>query len=179
MRVEEERPTRADPSPPDPFLGQVLGGCRIDEVIGRGGMGVVYRATQLSLNRPVAIKVLPQEVCAEPQFVERFPHWTAGKVPGFVDKLSSDPAVVRWVAEELGVDPAVARQYRLVSWRDQIILLVPATGDPLNPSAEAAFRWLVLNAVGEVGGTVTVTKPVSGTEFRTSPPKGLATGGAD
>jgi hypothetical protein len=96
-----------------------------------------------------------------------------------VDKLSSDPAVVRWVAEELGVDPAVARQYRLVSWRDQIILLVPATGDPLNPSAEAAFRWLVLNAVGEVGGTVTVTKPVSGTEFRTSPPKGLATGGAD
>jgi len=72
MRVEEERPTRADPSPPDPFLGQIVGGCRIDEVIGRGGMGVVYKATQLSLNRPVAIKVLPEEVCGQPQFVERF-----------------------------------------------------------------------------------------------------------
>jgi predicted Ser/Thr protein kinase len=72
MRVDEKRPTQADPSPPDPFLGQVLGGCRIDEVIGRGGMGVVYKATQLSLCRPVAIKVLPEEVCGQPQFVERF-----------------------------------------------------------------------------------------------------------
>jgi predicted Ser/Thr protein kinase len=105
--------------------------------------------------------------------------WSSGKVPGFVDKLSADPAAVAWVAGELGVDPAVARQYRLVSWRDQIILLVPKRDDPLNPRAEAAFRWLLLNSVASVGGDVSVTRPVSGTEFKTSPPKGLASGGSD
>ncbi len=104
-------------------------------------------------------------------------HWTAGKVPGFVDKLSADPAAIQWVAGELGVDPAVARQYRLVSWRDQIILLVPKRDDPLNPRAEAAFRWLLLSSVGEVGGAISVTKPVSASDFKTSPPKGLPVAG--
>ncbi|MCK6460992.1 MAG: hypothetical protein L6Q95_14000, partial [Planctomycetes bacterium] len=103
--------------------------------------------------------------------------WTSGKVPGFVDKLSADPAAIQWVAGELGVDLAVAQQYRLVSWRDQIILLVPARDDPLNPRAEAAFRWLLLGAVGEVGGAISVTQPVSASDFKTSPPKGLPAGG--
>ena len=36
--------------------GTILGGYRIDAVAGQGGMGVVYRATQLGLDRPVALK---------------------------------------------------------------------------------------------------------------------------
>jgi predicted ATPase len=52
--------------------GFVLGGFRIDSSIGRGGMGVVYRATQLSLERPVALKLISPELASEERFRERF-----------------------------------------------------------------------------------------------------------
>jgi serine/threonine protein kinase len=42
----------------DPLLNTVIAGCRIEEEIGRGGMGVVYRGRHLGLEIPVAIKIL-------------------------------------------------------------------------------------------------------------------------
>ncbi|NQT87946.1 protein kinase, partial [bacterium] len=52
--------------------GTVLDDFRVDALLARGGMATVYRGTQISLNRPVAIKVLAQELTERPQFVERF-----------------------------------------------------------------------------------------------------------
>ncbi len=52
--------------------GDILGGFRVDEMLGAGAMAVVYKATQLSLDRPVALKVLPTEYARKEIFVRQF-----------------------------------------------------------------------------------------------------------
>jgi streptogramin lyase len=47
-------------------------GYRVEAVAGRGGMGVVYRATQLGLDRPVALKVIASGLLGDPRIRERF-----------------------------------------------------------------------------------------------------------
>ena len=55
------------------LLGQVLDGrYKIESVLGQGGMGMVFRATQTSVQRPVAVKTLNPSLAAAPQFFERF-----------------------------------------------------------------------------------------------------------
>jgi predicted Ser/Thr protein kinase len=70
---------------PSPFLGapawepptveevaRLLPQYRIEKLIGHGGMGAVYKGTQLNLDRPVAIKLLPGEIAMDQDFVTRF-----------------------------------------------------------------------------------------------------------
>ncbi len=52
--------------------GTRFGRYRIDAPIGRGGMGVVYRASDLSLKRPVALKLIAPELAQDPRFRRRF-----------------------------------------------------------------------------------------------------------
>src|SRR6185295_10683913 len=52
--------------------GTQLGPYRIDAVAGAGGMGQVYRATDIRLNRTVAIKVLPHALARDPELRARF-----------------------------------------------------------------------------------------------------------
>jgi serine/threonine protein kinase len=54
------------------LLGTVIGGYRLEAVIGRGGMGVVYLAEQQHLRRKAAVKLLPPELANDPAFRERF-----------------------------------------------------------------------------------------------------------
>ena len=52
--------------------GEVFAGHRIEGVAGRGGMGVVYRATDLRLKRTVALKVIAPEFAEDAAFRQRF-----------------------------------------------------------------------------------------------------------
>ena len=54
------------------LVGKTLGQYRIVGELGRGGMAIVYEAYQPSLNRAVAIKVLPQQFTFDKTFVQRF-----------------------------------------------------------------------------------------------------------
>jgi DNA-binding beta-propeller fold protein YncE len=57
---------------PPNVAGSVVAGYRIEDVAGRGSMGVVYRATQLALQRPVALKLIATESAHDASFRERF-----------------------------------------------------------------------------------------------------------
>lgn len=57
---------------PDPLIGARIAGFAIDEPLGRGRYGAVYRGTQIALRRPVAIKVLGAEYASDPERVQSF-----------------------------------------------------------------------------------------------------------
>nr|MBA3718468.1 serine/threonine protein kinase [Actinomycetota bacterium] len=63
--------------------GVLVEGYRIDRLIGEGGMGVVYEATQLSLERKVALKLLTAELSSDAGFRERFRH--EARIQGAMD----------------------------------------------------------------------------------------------
>ena len=59
-------------SPVRDLTGTTLGDFEVKRLLGRGGMGQVYLATQISLNRPVALKVLHPHYLSNPTYLSRF-----------------------------------------------------------------------------------------------------------
>jgi hypothetical protein len=64
-------------------IGSVIAGHRIERVVGRGGMGVVYAAVDVALDRPVALKLIAPELAADPAFRRRF--MTESRIAAAID----------------------------------------------------------------------------------------------
>ena len=66
--------TRRAPAAPvgELAIGSTFAGHRVEGIAGRGGMGVVYRATDLTLDRRVALKLIAPSLAADPTFRARF-----------------------------------------------------------------------------------------------------------
>jgi eukaryotic-like serine/threonine-protein kinase len=95
-------------NPPQARLNEVIGNYRVVEELGRGGMGVVYKAEDTRLHRFVALKFLPQQVGEDPEALARFQrearllaslnHPHIGAIYGFED-AGNVPALVLELVE--------------------------------------------------------------------------------
>src|SRR6187551_391126 len=79
--------------------GEILAGHRIDAVAGSGGMGVVYRATQLALDRTVALKVIAAGLLEDQTVRARFVR--ESKIAASIDHPNVIP--IYYAGEEDGI----------------------------------------------------------------------------
>ena len=106
--------------------GVIVAGYRIDGVLGAGGMGVVYEATQRSLDRTVALKVISAELGFDPVFRERFRQ--EGRIQAALDHPHIVTVYEAGEAGEGGHDLFIAM--RLIPGRNLKQLIVAGELDP-------------------------------------------------
>jgi serine/threonine protein kinase len=124
-------------------VGDRLGDFEIVEVAGAGGMGVVYKARQQSLERDVALKVIRDEIASEPEYRERF--LREARLAASVDH--PNVVTVYDVRDEDG------RLYLVMQWIDGIDLrqLLDGSGR-LTPKRATAIGQQLAGALDAVHG---------------------------
>jgi Protein kinase domain len=119
-------------------IGSDFLGYRIEELVGRGGMGVVYRAYDLRLKRTVALKLVTPELAIDERFTERFARETE------LTMALEHPNVVP-IHDAGDADGRLYLAMRLVEGTDLRALL--ATEGALEPARALAICGQVANAL--------------------------------
>ena len=123
---------------PDPLIGSLVAGHRIERLVGRGGMGVVYAAVDVTLDRTVALKLIAPELAAEHGFRSRF--IAESRIAASIDHPNVVP--IHRAGEEDGV---LFLAMRLVDGAD-LRTIVERDG-PLAPERAAAILAQVAAAL--------------------------------
>ena len=124
----------------DPMIGQVLDGkYRLEQIRGRGGMGIVYRATHLGTGRVSAVKVMAPAIAGRIEFIERFKR--EAKAIGMLNH----PNIVD--VTDFGLTFALGQQVEL---RDAVLEQLPIALDDL---VVAPPLRALLGEVDETGHT--------------------------
>jgi CHASE2 domain-containing sensor protein len=129
--LQEPRPRLVGPT-------SIIAGYRIDHAIASGGMGIVYEANQLALERPVAVKLISAEHAQDPEFRGRFK--TESKIAASIEHPNVIPVY------EAGEDDGLLFiSMRLVDGVDleQVLL----TGGPLEPKRAARLTLQIAAAL--------------------------------
>ncbi len=129
---------------PDPRVGTELGPYRIEAVIGRGGMGVVYLATHSGLDRKVALKLLTPEYADDEGFRARF--LRESKLAAAIDHPNIIP-----IYEAGQIDGTFFLAMRYVEGIDLQRRLVSGPLDPRNATAIVAQVASALDAAHSAG----------------------------
>jgi tetratricopeptide (TPR) repeat protein len=122
----------------DPVVGTILAGYRVDGIAGKGGMGVVYRATDLTLDRPVAIKLVAPALAEDPLFRQRFE--TESRLAASLDHPNVVP--IYHAGEESGV---LFQVMRYVAGSD--LRTVIARDGPIEPDRAVTIAQQVAAAL--------------------------------
>jgi predicted Ser/Thr protein kinase len=132
-------------------VGEVFAGYRIEQLAGRGGMGIVYRATDLSLDRPVAIKFISADLSNNAAFRRRFE--SESKTAASLDHPNVIP--IYYAGEH---DDALFLVMRYVEGED--LRDVVATQGPLEASRGANIVAQVASALDAAHGAGLVHRDV-------------------
>lgn len=123
-----------------PRTGEQVGPYLVTAELGRGGMGVVYRATQAGLNRPVALKILDPRLAADRNFVQRF-----SREASILASLDS-PHIIQ-IFDHGDVDGYLTLAMQYVAGGD-LSQLIGRTG-PLPPAEALEIFRQIVEALGD------------------------------